>query len=92
MRRPGFDGDPSTGSRKVLGDDSLLDVGVPPNISPPESLLPCFFDIEPIRRIVLAVDMAKLAARGDAAEEGGGVSEDEERWATTLVVLDPGGP
>jgi hypothetical protein len=73
---------------------------VPPNISPPDSLLPCFFDIEPIRRIVLAVDMAKLAVRGDVAsavrgdvvDEGGGVSDDEERLPTTPRGLEMGGP
>ena len=91
-RRPGFDGEPNTGSRNVLGDDWLLEVGVPPNMNPPDSLLPCFFDIEPIRRIVLAVDMAKLGARGDVAEEGGGVSDDEERLPTILEGLEPEGP
>jgi hypothetical protein len=92
IRRPGFDGEPNTGSRNVLGDDSLLEVGVPPNMSPPDSLLPCFLDIEPIRRMVLAVDMAKLGPRGEVAEEGGGVSDEEDRLPTMLVGFEPEGP
>jgi len=91
-RRPDFDGDPTTGSRNVLGDPSLLEVGVPPNMKPPESLRPCFFEIDPIRRMVLAVDMAKLAVRGDAVDGVGGVSEDAERLPMTSANLDPWGP
>ena len=92
MRRPGFDGEPTTGSKKVLGEDSLAEVGVPPNMNPPDSLLLCFFDIDPIRRIVFAVDMAKLAVCGDTADGGGGFSEDEYRFPTIPAGLGAEGP
>lgn len=42
--------------------------------------------------MVLAVDMAKLGARGEVVDEGRGVSDDEERWPTMLVGLEPEGP
>lgn len=41
---------------------------------------------------MLAVDMAKLGARGDVVDESGGVSDEEDRLPTILVGLVPEGP
>jgi hypothetical protein len=44
-----------------------------PNLNPPDNRRPCFFEIDPSRRIVFDV---KLDSRGD---EGAGISDAVER-------------
>jgi hypothetical protein len=60
-------------------------------MNPPDNLRLCFFEIDPIRRIVLAVDMAKLAVRGDDVDAAG-VSEEAERLPKSSIRDEPGAP
>ena len=81
--REGLLGDPATTSSFVGDLGSAVD-GPGPNRNPPDKRRPCFFDMEPIRRKVFAVDEANVPVRGDDEVricKAGGISADVDRGA-----------
>lgn len=65
-----------------MGERGSAVDGPGPKRKPPESRLPCFLDIEPSRRRVLAVEDAKVVVRGEVVRAGGRTEDSAEvdRW------------